>query len=112
MNAMMALPLMILLVLMNSTPDGSVMKKRTCLEKLKASQIPLTVKQSARIMMIASFSTIMWKDPRGGASFTAAAATLLNMSGAENIMESTNALLALHTQIWMTAATLNCFRDN
>jgi len=81
-------------------------------EKLKASQIPLTVKQSAKIMMIVSFSTIMWRDmTRGSASFTAAAAILLNMSGAENMKENTNALLDPSTQIWMIAATLNCSRD-
>jgi len=81
------------------------------LEKLKASQTPLTVKQSARIMMVVSFSTIIARDLRVGASFTAAAAILLNMSGVQNITENTTALLAPSTQIWMIAAIQNYFRD-
>jgi len=81
------------------------------LEKLKASQIPLTVKQSARIVMIVSFSTIIARKTGAIASFTAAAAILLNMSGAQNITENTTALLAPSTQIWMIAATRNYLRD-
>ena len=101
MNVMMGPPL----VLMNSIPDGCVLKKRTLLQKLKAFQTPLTVKQSAKTMMIVSFSTIMSRDmTRGSASFIAAAASSLNMTG----VKITLALLDPSTQIWMTAATLNC----